>query len=67
MISLGRLISPSPIPVTDNISFYQSTIDEILQMGENMYWSLLKVWDLQREDLLSEESDYSKTFDFFTL
>lgn len=56
MISLGRLMTAIPIPVAKNISFYQPTIRQILNMGEEVYWSLLKIWNLSRKELIQTET-----------
>lgn len=56
MISLGRLMTATPIPVAKNISFYQPTMRQILNMGEETYWSLLKIWNLSRKELIQTET-----------
>lgn len=56
MISLGRLMTATPIPVAKNISFYQPTMRQILNMGEEAYWSLLKIWNLSRKELIQTET-----------
>lgn len=67
MISIGRLITNTPIPVVRDIKFYQPTIAQILDMGEEMYWSLLKVWDLTRKDLIKEETEESLKYNDFEI
>lgn len=67
MISLGRLMSATPIPVRGNIYFYQPNLREVLDMGESMYWSLLKIWDLKRRDMVPEETDETKELDDFAV
>ena len=67
MISLGRLISPTPIPVIGKIVFYQSTIQQILDMGESMYWGLIKVWDLNRSDMVPYENEETQAMTDFEL
>lgn len=67
MISLGRLMSATPIPVIDGIYFHQPNLREILDMGEQMYWGLLKVWDLSRKDMLDQETKDSLALDDFQL
>lgn len=37
MISLAKVLLGQPIPITNTISFYQPTIREIVEMGENTY------------------------------
>ena len=60
MISLGRLISSTPIPVVNKIKFYQATVQQILDMGEPMYWGMIKVWDLKRTEMIPEETEETK-------
>lgn len=67
MIKLGRLITNTPIPVVNNVYFYQTTVREVLDMGENMYWSLLKLWYLNRDDLISEETTETSAINDFEL
>lgn len=57
MINFGRLMTATPIPVSGKIKFYQPTIRQILDMGEGTYWSLLKLWNLERRELLQAESE----------
>ena len=61
MINLGRLMSTTPIPVAGNICFHQPKIIQVLDMGEQMYWGLLKIWDLKRKELIPEENEYTST------
>ena len=58
-------MSTTPIPVRGGIKFYQTTLREILDMGENMYWSMLKIWDLNRDELLQEENEETKILSDF--
>ena len=67
MISLGRLMSATPIPVVGNLKFYQPNLRQVLDMGEQMYWGLLKVWDLTRKDMLEQETEESLALDDFHL
>lgn len=60
MISLGRLLSNTPIPISNGLNFYQPVLQEIVDMGEEVYWSLLKVWNLNREELIAAETEESK-------
>lgn len=57
MISISRLMSTSPVPIMGDIKFYQTTVREILDMGEEMYYSLLKIWDLSRSELIDNETE----------
>ena len=43
MISLATVLSAKPIPLTEGVSFYQPTIQEIVDMGENVYWAALNL------------------------
>lgn len=61
MINLGRLMSTTPIPVAGSICFHQPKIIQVLDMGEQMYWGLLKIWDLKRKELIPEENEYTST------
>lgn len=58
-------MSTTPIPVRGGIKFYQTTLREILDMGENMYWSMLKIWDLNRDELLQEENEETRILSDF--
>ena len=49
-------MTATPIPVAKNISFYQPTMRQILNMGEETYWSLLKIWNLSRKELIQTET-----------
>ncbi len=42
-IKLERLLSNTPIPILGNLKFRQPTIQEIADMGEDMYWSMIKI------------------------
>jgi len=65
MISLAKVLLGQPIPITNAISFYQPTIREIVEMGENTYWMLLNLWTLKRKDLIAQETEVSKTMGDF--
>lgn len=67
MINFGRLMTATPIPVSEHINFYQPTIRQILDMGEGKYWSLLKIWHLERNELISEETPETQQLDDFGL
>lgn len=60
MINLERLLSNSPIPVVDGIFFHQPTMGQIIDMGEGMFWSMLKLWNLSRTDMVESETEESK-------
>ena len=67
MISLGRLISPTPIPVVNKVRFHQATVQQILDMGEPTYWGMIKVWDLKRSEMIPEENEETKPLTDFQL
>ncbi len=65
MISLAKVLLGQPIPITKSISFYQPTIREIAEMGENVYWMLLNLWTLKRKDLVAQETEATKVMGDF--
>lgn len=65
MISAGRLITNTPFPVVGGIKFYQPTVGQVLDMGEEMYWGMLKMWDLDRKDMIGEETEATRDLDDF--
>lgn len=67
MNNLGYLLTGKPIQITQGIYFYQPTIGEIVEMGEDLYWSLLNVWTLKREELIVQETDDSKQMDDYDI
>ncbi len=56
-IKLERLLSNTPIPLINGLHLYQPTLQEIVDMSEVMYWSLLKLWCLNREELVPQETE----------
>ena len=60
MIKLSRLLSNSPIPITQDIVFSQPKLNEIVDMGEELYWTLIKIWAVDRQDLIEEETEELK-------
>ena len=67
MISLAKVLSGKPIPVTQGILFYQPTIQEITDMGETAYWGLINVWTLKRRDMIQQENDSTQKLDDYAL
>ena len=69
MINLSLVLSGKPILLTQDVYFYQPVIQEIVDMGENLYWSALNVWTLKRKDMLRPdlENDYTRTLDDFEI
>lgn len=60
MIKLERLLSNTPIPILGSLKFYQPNLQQIVDMGEEMYWSMIKIWCLDRKDMVAEETDKTK-------
>lgn len=60
-------MSATPIPVVNGVYFYQPNLREVLDMGEQMYWGLLKIWDLNRTDMVEQETEDSLKLDDFQL
>lgn len=60
MIKLERLLSNTPIPILGNLKFYQPNLQQIVDMGEEMYWSMIKIWCLDRKDMVVEETDKTR-------
>ena len=67
MISLAAVLSGKPIVVTNGIEFHQPTIQEITDMGETAYWSILNLWTLKRKDMIANETDDTRALDDYTL
>ncbi len=64
-IKLERLLSNTPLPIREKLNFYQPKVQEIANMGEQMYWSMLKIWSMKREEILEKETEESmKLSDF---
>ena len=55
MTSLGVILSGAPIPINENLGFYQPTLLEVMELGEAQYWSLLKIWDLTKEEMMGDK------------
>lgn len=67
MISLATVLSGKPIAINRNIYFHQPTLQEISDMGETAYWSILNLWTLKRKDMVAQETEETKQLDDFTL
>lgn len=67
MISLAKVLSGKPIPIIENIKFYQPTLEEIVEMGEGSYWTILNLWLISREDLIIEENERTKDLDDYDI
>lgn len=59
MISLAELLYGKPIKVINGLVLYQPALLDIIQMSEGIYWSLVKIWTLDRGEILIEENEYS--------
>lgn len=69
MSKLGTYLSGAPIAITDKIYFYQPTLQQIMEVGEATYWSLLKIWDLSKEEMMGEKASLAANltdFDVWT-
>lgn len=67
MISLAKVLSGKPIEVTKGILFYQPTIQEITDMGETTYWSIINLWTLKRKDMVGQENEQTLELDDYAL
>jgi len=67
MISLGRLMTNTPIPISGSLKFYQPSVGDVLTMGEEVYWGLLKAWCLSREEMIPSETEFTQKMTDFKL
>lgn len=67
MISLATLLSNKPIHLTSDLYFYQPTLQEIINAGEQEYWGALNVWLLKRKDIVREENEQTINLSDFEL
>ena len=68
MISLAKVLSGKPIQLTKSISFYQPTLDEIVNViGEPLYWTLLNIWVVKRSELIEQENEKTKDLDDYEI
>lgn len=63
--SLGLLLSGTPIQVTSRLRFYQPTVRDVVIMGEEHYNLLLKIWTIDRDELIPEENEYTRAMNDF--
>lgn len=61
--SLGLLLSGSPIEITPRLKFYQPTVRDVVTIGEEHYNLLLKIWVVERGELVPEENEYTSQLD----
>lgn len=67
MISLAKVLEGKPLRISGEVFFYQPTLEEIIDVGENQYWSLLNLWGLKRQEMIPEETEDTKDLDDYTL
>ena len=67
MISLATVLSGRPISVAKGVNFFQPTLQEIVDMGETTYWSILNLWTLKRQDIIATETEETKELDDYTV
>lgn len=58
--SLGLLLSDDPISITTNLKLYQPKVRDVVNMGEEYYNLLLRIWTLNRNDLVTVENEYTQ-------
>lgn len=65
MINFARVLEGKPIHVVGSLFFYQPTLEEIVEKGEDKYWGACNLWCLRRKDMIAEEDENSaKLSDF---
>lgn len=67
MIRLSQVLIGKPYPISGEIQFYQPTIEEIVDMGEDVYWSLTNLWMVQRRELVKHETEETSQLDDFEI
>lgn len=67
MISLAKVLEGKPLRISGEVFFYQPILEEIVDLGENQYWSLLNLWALKRHEMVPEEDEQTKDLDDYTL
>ena len=65
--SLGLLLSGTPIQITSQLKFYQPTVRDVVIMGEEHYNLLLKIWMIERDELIPEENEYTLAMNDFEI
>lgn len=58
--SLGLLLSDKPILIAPNLKLYQPTVRDVVNIGEEKYGLMLRIWTLNRNELIQEENDYTE-------
>lgn len=67
MISLAKILSGKPISINSYLFFYQPTLQEIIDMGEGVYWSSINIWTLKRKEIIAEENEYTESMDDYDI
>ena len=67
MISLAKVLHGKPIVLNGDIYLHQPTLYEIVEMGEQSYWSLINLWLLKRRDMINTETEQSLECDDYTI
>lgn len=65
MISLAKVFSGKPLLMTQNIYFYQPTLQDIVDMGENFYWLYLNIWMIKRKEMILTETEETSALSDF--
>ncbi len=60
MNNLAGLLSAKPYKIFNNLLINQPTIQDIVQMTEEKYWSFVKIWTLKRSNIIIEENEFSR-------
>lgn len=67
MINLAKVLSGKPISINSHLFFYQPTLQEIIDIGEILYWSSINIWILKRKDIVAEENELTKEMDDYDI
>ena len=67
MISLAKVLSGKPISINSHLFFHQPTLQEIIDIGERLYWSSINIWILKRKDIVAEENELTKEMDDYDI
>ena len=67
MINLAKILSGKPIHINSHLFFYQPTLQEIVDMGEGVYWSSINIWTLKRKEIIAEENEYTENMDDYDI
>ena len=67
MISLAKVLTGEPLPLIGKLKFYQPTLKEIVDLGENNYWAITNLWLLKRKDMVEQETEESRELDDYSI